>query len=92
MQVSIYKPCKSAMQSGMGNFSKWVVEFPHDQTALKEPIMGWTSSSNTQKQIKLSFSSKEAAVKFATDNELEYEVIEAEQKKMRIRTYAENFK
>ena len=54
MQVRIYKPAKTAMQSGQRNTKEWVLE---TEPAPKEidPLMGWTSSRDTMQQVKLQF-------------------------------------
>ena len=50
MQVRIYKPAKTAMQSGQRNTKEWVLE---TEPAPKEidPLMGWTSSRDTMQQV-----------------------------------------
>ena len=54
MQVRIYKPAKTAMQSGQRNTKEWVLE---TEPAPKEidPLMGWTSSRDTMQQVQLHF-------------------------------------
>ena len=92
MQVSIHKPNKTATQSGNANTKDWILEFPFDESKELEPLMGWTSSKNTQKQIKIKFPSKESAISFAQKNGLNFEVIEPNLKKVPLRSYADNFK
>ncbi len=47
----IYKPAKSAMQSGTARTKEWVVE--HEPAVPREidPLMGWTSSADTRAQV-----------------------------------------
>jgi len=90
-KVKIYKPAKNAMQSGKGNIKKWVLEFAKEDTRYIEPIMGWTGNSDTKRQLKLKFDSKEEAVNYAKRNKLEYKVIEPKQPKMIIKSYSDNF-
>ncbi len=92
MQASIYQPTKTTMQSGTRNHKHWLLEFAHDGSRSKEPIMGWTSSQDTLREVKLKFSNKDAAIAFANSNKITYEVIEPQQKKIIKRTYADNFK
>ncbi len=91
MQVSIYKPTKSAMQSGNANTHTWILEFPPNGTRDIEPIMGWISSSDTLREVKLKFPSKEAAIAYAEKNNLAYELHEPNNKKIIKRPYANNF-
>ena len=92
MQASIYKPTKSAMQSGICNSNHWMLEFAHQASRAIEPVMGWVSSSDMTREVKIKFNNKEEAIRFAIDNNIDYEVIDPQKKKFTIRTYAENFK
>jgi hypothetical protein len=91
MQVSIYKPTKTTMQSGTRNTKNWVLEFKHDGSREIEPLMGWTSSKDMLREVKLNFSYKQAAIDFAEEHNLTYEVLEPQEKKFSKRSYAENF-
>ena len=92
MQACIYQPTKTTMQSGTANSKNWLLEFIHDGSRNIAPMMGWTSSEDTLQEVKIKFSSKEAAVAFAETNKIPYEVIEPQQRKFIKRTYADNFK
>ena len=92
MQASIYKPTKTTMQSGLANNQHWLLEFAHDGTRNIEPVMGWISSKDMLQEVKIKFPTKEAAVHFAQQNQLTYEVIEPQQKKFIKKAYADNFK
>ncbi|HBM61284.1 MAG TPA: ETC complex I subunit, partial [Citreicella sp.] len=58
-----------------------------------DPLMGWTSSADTQSQVRLRFDSKEAALAYARENGIEAVVTEPHKRKpnVRARGYAENF-
>ena len=62
MSVIIYKPSKTAMQSGKARTKGWVLE--HKQTSARkpDPLMGWISASETTNQVKLTFETKEEAM------------------------------
>lgn len=92
MQVSIFKPTKTAMQSGSHNCKDWLLKFNSNQKKVIEPIMGWTSSQDTLGKVKIKFPDKESAIKFAKQNNLTYEIIEPQTKKFVKRSYADNFK
>ncbi len=56
-KAKIFKPTKTAMQSGLGKSNKWVIEYMLDQHGVN-PLMGWESSTDTLGELKLEFSSK----------------------------------
>ncbi len=90
MYVRIYRPAKTAMQSGLGNTHKWVLEFAPG--ALRpEPLMGWTSSADTRGQVRMKFDSKEDAIAHAEKHGLMYRVMEPHEPKLRPKAYADNF-
>ncbi|MDG2341278.1 MAG: ETC complex I subunit [Paracoccaceae bacterium] len=93
MQARIYQPARNAMQSGMGKTKVWILEFAPASTREIDPLMGWTSSSDTQTQVKLKFDSKDAAVEYAKDNGIDAQVSEPNTRKQNVRTrgYGENF-
>ena len=61
MQVRIYKPTKTAMQSGQRNTKEWLLESEPAPGEI-DPLMGWTSSRDTMQQVKLYFATLEEAV------------------------------
>ncbi|KIC38265.1 ETC complex I subunit [Leisingera sp. ANG-M7] len=93
MQARIYRPARNAMTSGMAKTRKWVLEFAPASAREVDPLMGWTSSTDTQAQVKLRFESKEAAVEYAEDHGIDALVVEPKVRKANIRAggYGENF-
>lgn len=93
MQARIYQPAQSTMQSGAANSNKWILEFAPSSARRLDPLMGWTSSNDTQSQVKMTFDSKEAAVDFAKANGLVYQVSSPNRRRptRRPRGYGENF-
>ena len=65
MKAKIFKPAKTAMQSGRSKFNKWVLKFSDKKNQLKDTMMGWNGGSSTISQIELKVSSKEEAVNYA---------------------------
>ena len=65
MRARIYQPAKTAMQSGTAKTTTWVLEFAPASARAVDPLMGWTSSSDTQAQVKLRFDSRDAALAYA---------------------------
>jgi NADH dehydrogenase len=93
MPARIYKPARNAMQSGTAKTKHWVLEFVSETARDVDPLMGWTSSSDTQAQVKLRFSSKEAALEYAQEHGIDAVVQEPHKRKPNIRAggYGENF-
>ena len=93
MRARIYKPAKTAMQSGTAKTRDWVLEFAQGSARDVDPLMGWTSSSDTQTQVKLRFPTKEAAMDYAKSNGIDADVVEPKARKSNIRArgYGENF-
>ena len=92
MKAKIYKPNKTAMQSGRAKYNKWVLKFLDQKNQLKDTMMGWNGGSSTVSQIELKFSTKEEAVSYAKKNNIDYEVLETSERKVINKSYADNFK
>lgn len=93
MRARIYKPAKTAMSSGTAKTKSWVLDFTKNSAREIDPLMGWTSSNDTQAQVRLTFESKEAAVAYAKENGIDAVVTEPKPRKANIRPggYGENF-
>ena len=89
-KVKIYKPAKTSMQSGLGKSKSWVLEFVSKKSGVN-PLMGWESSTHTLSEVKLEFTNKENAIKYAKKNKLDYEVIEPKIRKVNKKSYSDNF-
>ena len=94
MPARIYKPARNAMQSGTAGTHHWVLEFPNETGREVDPLMGWTSSSDTQAQVRLCFPSKEAALEYAEAQDIDAVVQEPHKRRVNIRPggYADNFR
>jgi hypothetical protein len=92
MKVKIYKPYKTATQSGLSKFKHWIVEFPKDNNLGSDPLMGWQKSDNTYKQVQLKFDTLEQALQYVEKNKLNYILINEKEKKFKIKNYSDNFK
>ena len=89
-RAKIYKPTKTAMQSGERNTKKWLLEFDTLNTGI-DPLMGWESSKDTMSEVKLEFSTKEQAVNYAKKNNIDYYIIEPQKHKIIKKSYTDNF-
>jgi hypothetical protein len=65
MTARIYRPARTAMSSGTAKTRDWVLEFVAGEPREIDPLMGWTSSRDTQAQVRLRFPTKEAALEYA---------------------------
>lgn len=92
IKAKIYKPSKSAMQSGRGKTTQWVLEYDRKAALGPEPLMGWTSSGDTLNQVKLKFHTLEQAVAHAEKEGLEYSVIQPQERRVKPRSYPDNFR
>ena len=92
MKVTIYRPTKTATQSGRARTRRWVLE-PEAETAPRnDRLTGWSGSSDTLRQVRLRFDSRESAVAWAQANGMDYEVVEPRERRPVVRSYADNFR
>ena len=93
MRARIYKPSRTAMQSGVAKTRTWVLDFAPSSAREVDPLMGWTSSTDTQSQVRLRFESKEAALEYAREKGIDAQVMEPKTRKPNVRAggYGENF-
>jgi hypothetical protein len=91
MPARIYKPSKTAMQSGFANTKAWALDFEPELPGQVEPLMGWTSSGDMRQQVRLRFNSKEEAVAYCERYGITYQLFEATTPKRRVISYADNF-
>jgi len=92
MVARIYRPAKSAMQSGLASTKQWVLEFEPAAARTVEPLMGWTSSTDMKAMVRLEFDSKDDAIAYAVRNGLPYTVAEPKPRKHSPKSYADNFR
>jgi hypothetical protein len=93
MGARIYRPARTATQSGTARTQDWVLEYDPASPRDIDPLMGWTSSGDMQSQVRLRFDSKEAAVAYAAEHGIAALVQEPRSRKPNIRPggYGENF-
>ena len=91
MDARIYKPAKTAMQSGRGKTKDWVLEFVSGGNRSSDPVMGWTSIDDTTGQVRLHFDSREQAIAYAKREGLIFAVEESRDVKRLVKSYSENF-
>ncbi len=93
MRARIFQPARTAMQSGSAKTKQWVLEYAPASSREVDPLMGWTSSSDTQTQVRLRFDSREAAEPMPPPTGSTSEVVEPKPRRANIRPrgYGENF-
>jgi len=91
MTARIYKPAKTAMQSGQANTKAWALDFEPEEPRKVEPLMGWTSSGDMRQQVRLRFASKEEAVAYCERHGIAYQVFEVKLAARRTISYSDNF-
>ncbi|CCF78434.1 NADH ubiquinone oxidoreductase 18 kDa subunit [Wolbachia endosymbiont of Onchocerca ochengi] len=88
--LKIYKPTKTATQSGLGNTRFWYLKIKPDSYYI-EPLMGWVGSKNPKNQIILKFNSLEQAISYAKKRNVKF-IIEMPKSIRRLpKSYASNF-
>ena len=92
MLARIYRPSKTAMQSGRAKSAEWVLEFEPRDARRSDPLMGWTVTCDTaSSQVQLHFDSKEEAVRYAEAHGIAFQLADPKPAKRIIKTYADNF-
>ena len=91
-RVRIFKPAKSAMQSGRGGkMDHWYLEGCELSSRTPEHLMGWVSAEDTNDQIQMVFDCKNAAVEFAESKGWAYEIHDPSERKVKPQNYMDNF-
>ncbi len=92
MIARIYRPAKTAMQSGHAKTKEWVLDYEPASPREAEPLMGWTSSGDMLSQLRLYFETLEEAVAYAEMNRIPHRVFPAHPRALSKKSYADNFK
>ena len=93
MRARIFCPARNAMQSGTARTRHWVLEFAPSEARRTDPLMGWTSSGDTQAQVRLRFETQAEAEAYAKAHGIDYIVLQPKTRRPNLRAqgYAENF-
>jgi hypothetical protein len=79
------------MQSGQAP-REWVLDFAPARPREIEPLMGWTSGSDTRAQVRISFDTLEEAIAYATRNGIPFRIEDPRETELKPKSYADNFK
>ena len=91
-RARIYRPTKTAMQSGRAQARKWILEYEAATPRRPDPLMGWASAEDTLNEVQLRFDTRDEAVAFAEKLGLEYAVIAPQDTAEKLKSYADNFR
>lgn len=94
MRVRIFRPAKSAAQSGRAKTHQWFIEPELLTSRVPEPLMGWVSAEDTFSELRrrLRFSSREEAVAFANRRGWVSVIEEPSERRIVPRNYLDNFR
>jgi hypothetical protein len=92
MFARIYKPTRTAMQSGNAAAERWMLEFEPELRQSADPLMGYTSTADMRRQIRLEFDNVQQAIDYAEKHGIPYRVSEPHQSAPKKMSYADNFR
>jgi NADH dehydrogenase ubiquinone Fe-S protein 4 len=91
-RARIFRPSKTAMQSGKAATRQWVLEYEPATPREPDPLMGWSSARDTLNQVRLRFPTLEEAKAFAEKHGIDYNVEAPQERAFRPKSYADNFR
>lgn len=92
MTARIYKPARTAMQSGQAKTKEWTLDYEPEQPRQVEPLMGWTSSGDMKQQLRLHFETKTEAIAYCEREGIPFQVFDSPPAAKRPRiSYSDNF-
>ena len=92
MAARIFQRSKNAMQSGKARAGEWILEFESHAAKRPDPLTGWSGGADTQEQVRLTFPTVEAAQAYAQRNGIAVHVLPAVEPKLKLQSYADNFR
>ena len=92
MTARIYQRPKNAMQSGKALTDQWILEFVPAEARQADPLMGWAGSGDTQVQVVLNFATQAAAQAYADRYGIAASVHATPPRRLKLQTYADNFR
>ena len=89
----IYRPAKTAMQSGRARTRNWVLEFEPSAAKRPDQLMGWVGSADmAADEVRLKFASRDEALAFAGGCGIACRGHEPAERAVRPKSYADNFR
>ena len=91
MLARIYRPARTAMQSGKAKTKEWLLEFEPASARVSDPLMGWTVSTDMNGQVRLAFDTRDEAIAYAQRHGIAFELLASSEHRRIIKAYADNF-
>jgi hypothetical protein len=91
-KARIFQEPKNAMQSGRARTTHWVLEFAPAEARRADPLMGWAGSGDTQRQVRLTFPTLDAARAYADKHGIDMTIIATPPRALKLQAYADNFR
>jgi hypothetical protein len=91
MLARIFRPSKSAMQSGPARSREWILEFEPASARTPDRLMGWSSSTDMNGQVRMPFETQEEAVAYAQAHGIPFALQTPKVRHQVIKAYADNF-
>jgi uncharacterized protein YcnI len=79
------------MQSGKAKTKNWVLQFEPASARKPDPLMGWTTSTDMNGQVTLTFETREEAIEYAQRHGIPFQLDEPREARPIIKAYADNF-
>ena len=92
MAARLFQRSRNAMQSGKAHADQWVLQFESSRPVRPDPLTGWSGGSDTQSQVTLTFETLEAARSYAEREGIAYHLVPPAERKLRLQSYADNFR
>jgi hypothetical protein len=92
MAARLFQRSRNAMQSGRAREDEWILEFESHAPRRPDPLMGWSGGADTQTQVSLPFATLDAAKAYAERYGIDYHLVPPPVRRMRLQSYADNFK
>ena len=88
----LFQRSKNAMQSGTARADLWVLEFESASPKRPDPLTGWSGGADTQSQVTLTFDTLDQAKAYAEREGISYHFVPPAPRKLRLQSYADNFR
>jgi hypothetical protein len=88
----IYRPAKTAMQSGRARTRRWLLEYEPASRRDPDPLMGWSSARDTLNEVQLRFDTLDEAIAFAKKHGFDFTIVEPQARTAKVKSYADNFR
>lgn len=92
MAARIYQRYRNAMQAGRALKDEWVLEFESTSPRRADPLTGWAGGGDTGAQVQILFPTAAGARAYAEREGLDYHLVPPSVRKLKLQSYADNFR